>query len=168
MTNQELMKKYLLSDVASALLADGFTGTYPHYRKLGRDCIELVTFQTNKYGGSFTVEVSAVFPNRKDTNCAMEKINPDAVNVWDTNLRYRLKGMYDGWFYYQDLYVKRIWGLGKVYFEASEKRKTVPSGYRLVQKFNEDTARQICDEVNRQLTKAFKWLKKLKGKRFCN
>lgn len=162
MTNREIMKKHLLSDVVSALIADGFTGAYPHYRKLGPDCIELVTFQTNKHGGSFTVEVSAVFPSRKNTNCVSEEIVPDTVNVWDTNLRYRLKGMYDGWFYFQDLYVKRIWGLGKVYFEASGEQKNFPSGYRLVQAFNETTAKKICAEVNAQLVKAYKWLKRFK------
>ena len=66
MTNRELMKKHILSNVVSRLLENGFTGKYPHFRRIDGDCIELITFQTNKWGGSFTVEVSAIFPYAKD------------------------------------------------------------------------------------------------------
>ena len=38
-------------------------------------------------------------------------------------------------------------------------------GYRLVHKFDEITAIQVCEEVNRQLIKGFEWLEKLKKKR---
>lgn len=165
MTNPELMKEYILSFVVPSFIENGFTGKFPHYRKNDSDCIELITFQTNKHGGSFTVEVSAIFPRAKDTNCALESIEAQNVTVWDTNNRYRLKGTYDGWFYYNDLYAKRIIGFGKDYFEVSEKTKGksyVPNGYKLVQEFNEETAKSICNEVNRQMEKAYKWLGKFK------
>lgn len=165
MKNRELMKKYILSNVASILLENGFTGNYPHFRRINGDCIELITFQTNKSGGSFTVEVSAIFPHAKDSNCALEIIDTENVTAWDTNNRYRLKGMYDGWFYYQDLYAKRIIGFGKDYLAVSEKNKedfVVPKGYKLVQEFNEETAKNICNVVNIQLEKAYKWLEKFK------
>ena len=66
------------------------------------------------------------------------------LTVWDTNERYRIKGMYDGWFYYRDLYSKYIFGYGKDYIDMSENTAdpTVPKGYKLVQRFNEDTAKQ--------------------------
>lgn len=159
------MKKLLLHSVVSPLLTDGFAGQFPHYRRIGQDCVEMVTFQWNKYGGSFIVEVSAVFPNHKDTNCAAENIDVATVNVWETNRRYRLKGMYDGWFYHCDLYAKRIIGFGKVYLTVSEKKKpdfVVPKGYKLVQEFNTDTAKKVCDAVNLQLKAAFRWLEKFK------
>jgi hypothetical protein len=50
---------------------------------------------------------------------------------------------------------------GKIYYDVSEKESAdfIPSkGYRLVQKFNKDTAVQICKEINKQLEKANKWL----------
>ena len=70
--------------------------------------------------------------------------------------------MYDGWFYYRDLYSKYIFGFGKDYIDISENTppESAPAGYKLVQKFDENTANQICQEVNKQLTKAFKWLQK--------
>ena len=169
MTNAQIMKKHLEAKVIQPLLDRGFTGKYPHFRKEDDDCIELITFQTNKYGGSFTVEVSAVFPNRDNKNFVMyEGLIADRLNVWNTNERYRLKGMYDGWFYYHDLYAKRIMGLGKNFLSVSEKQKenfVAPKGYKLVQEFQEDTAKMICDEVNIQLKKAFRWLEKLKKRK---
>ncbi len=166
MTNVQIMRKYLNANVIQPLLARGFTGKYPHFRKETDGCIELITFQTNKYGGSFTVEVSAVFPDKENKNFTLwDGLTIDDLNVWDTDARYRLKGMYDGWFHYRNLYVKRIIGFGKDYFSVSEKQKdnfVAPKDYRLVQEFNEDTAKRICDEVNLQLKKAYKWLEKFK------
>ena len=161
MTNSQIMKKHLEAKVINPLLEKGFVGKYPHFRKEKDDCIELISFQNNKHGGSFTVEVSAIFPDKKEKNFDLDDgLCIDSVTVFDTNERYRLKGMYDGWFYTCDLYSKYVFGLGKVYFEANEKSTSVPKGHKLVQKFKEDTADQICKEVNKQLVKAFKWLGK--------
>jgi hypothetical protein len=89
----------------------------------------------------------------------------DDVNVWYTNNRYRLNGMYDGWFYHRDVYSKYIFGFGRVYLDISEINPTVPKGYKLVQQFNDTTADKICDEVNKQLIKAFEWLQKFEKSR---
>jgi len=166
MTNNEMMKSHLQSLVIEPLLKKGFTGKYPHFRKAYTDCIELISFQSNKHGGSFTIEVSAVFPNHTNKNyVTWEGLTEDQLNVWSTNERYRLKGMFDGWFYYRDVYTKRIQGLGRMYFDADEKQAdefSVTKGYKPVQKFDNKTAVEICNEVNRQLTKAFKWLERFK------
>ena len=167
MTNNEMMKSYLKKIVFAPLLEKGFTGKYPHFRRVEENCIELITVQTNQWGGSFTIEVSAVFPNGKNKNyIEREGVTEKQLTVWDTNERYRLKGMYDGWFYYRDLYVKHIIGLGKDYLDVSEKKIAdfvVPEGYKLVQRFDDERAVQICNEVNKQLVEAFKWLLKFKS-----
>ncbi len=166
MTNNQIMKKHLQVNVIQPLVSQGFTGKYPHFRRSKENCIELITFQTNKHGGSFTVEVSAIFPDKDNKNFVMhEGVTEDQLNVWNANERYRLNGMYDGWFYYHDLYAKRIIGLGKDYLSVSEKQKedfVVPKGYKLVREFNKETAKKICDEVNHQIKKAHKWLEKFK------
>ncbi len=161
MTNLQIMKKHLEASIIQPLLSQGFTGKYPHFRREKENCIELIAFQTNKYGGSFTVEVSAIFPDKEKKNFVLDNgMTVDDVNVWYTNNRYRLKGMYDGWFYYRDLYSKHIFGFRKDYVDVSENNYNfaVPKGYKLVQQFNDDTAKQICKKVNKQLIKAFKWL----------
>ena len=164
MTNIQIMKKHLESKVIQPLCDQGFIGKYPHLKRTAENCMELISFQTNKYGGSFTVEVSAVFPNSEKKNYTLsDSLTEDKLTVWDTNERYRLKGMYDGWFHYNDVYAKFILGFGKHYVDISEKNKdaVIPKGYKLVQKFDEKTADQICDEINKQLIKAFKWMRKL-------
>ena len=161
MTNIENMKRELNKYVISPLLEQGFVGKWPHYRRTHTNYIELLTFQINKYGGSFTVELSAVFPNNNETTLMnIENSAHDEINVWDTNNRYRLKGMYDGWFHYIDLYKKFIF-FGTDYLVASEKEAdnfTPPKGYKLVQKFNTKTAERIAMIVNSQLKKGFVWI----------
>ena len=162
MSNIQLMKKALNKNVIAPLLEQGFTGKWPNFRKVYHHHIELLTFQTNKYGGSFTVELSAIFPNANNKNYTNFDDKPlSELNVWDTNVRYRLKGMYDGWFYYRDLYKKYIFGFGVAYFDVNETKANefiMPKGYKLVQKFDTKTAENICFIVNKQLKKGFKWL----------
>ena len=171
MTNLSLMKKYLQKTVISELENIGFTGKYPHYRREYEDCTELISFQTNNWGGSFTVEVSAAFPLGKsieDKNFYLyDDITEKDITVWNTMERYRLKGMFDGWFYYRDVYCTRVFCFGKTYMDIAEKDVPtfkVPVGYRCVQTFDEETAKKICAEVNRQLRSAFRWLKKFEKK----
>ena len=165
-SNAQIMKKHLEASVIQPLLSQGFTGKYPHFRRQKEDCIELITFQANRYHNSFTVEVSAIFPDKEEKNFVLDEgMSVDDVNVWYTNNRYRLKGMYDGWFYHRDVYSKYIFGFGRVYLDISEINSTVPKGYKLVQQFNDTTADKICDEVNKQLIKAFEWLQKFEKSR---
>ncbi len=174
MTNKELMFSYLKKLVIEPLNNKGFTGKYPHFHKANEESIQLISFQTNKWGGSFTVEVSSLFPKRKDKNFSSKEMNDaewdyqseKSLNVWCTNQRYRLEGMYDGWFYYRDLYVKRSIFFGKIYYDVKEKEAesfAPQKRYRLVQKFNDETAVVICNEVNKQLIKAFEWLEKFEN-----
>ena len=166
MTNIQIMKKHLQAKVLEPLFDQGFVGKWPPFRREKSGCIELIVFQMNKYGGSFCVGVSAVFPQGANKNFVLwEGLSVDDLTVWNTNERYRLKGMYDGWFYYRDLYAKYIWGFGKDYMDVSEKNAesfVVPKGYKLVQKFDDRTAEQICDTINKQLVRAFKWLERFK------
>lgn len=162
MINRELMLSALKSNTLPILKAQGFTGSYPHFRRFREDRIDLLSFQTNKYGGSFTVEVSAAFPNAKDTNYALYgNMSEKTLNVTAANKRYRLPGMFDGWFYYTDLYEKRTLLFGRIYYGVNERESEtfIPGkGYKLVQKFDANTATSICLAVNKQLENAFAWL----------
>ena len=162
MANREIMLSALKKHTFPLLKEQGFTGKYPNFRCKRDNCIELVSFFTNKWGGSFTIEVSAVFPNSENKNYTLYNgVTEETFGVEATNERYRLPGMYDGWFYYRDIYCKRTLFFGKIYYDVPEKESAdfIPSkGYRLVQKFNEDTAAQICKEINKQFEKANKWL----------
>ena len=167
MSNKELMRSAIREHTIPRLRERGFTGKYPHFRREMEHGIELVSFQTNAWGGSFTVEVSAVFPGSPDSNFAQgcDK-SPEAMTVFDTNRRHRLPGMYDRWFHYQDLYCRRTLLGGTEYQSVPEKEAAafVPSkGFRLFRKFDAAQAEQVCREVNRQLDDAWVWLEKFKA-----
>ncbi len=168
MTNLEIMLTALKKYTLPLLAEQGFTGKYPNYRRKLDNCIELISIYTNKCGGSFTIEVSAAFPNSKEKNYQLyDGVTEENFGVEATNHRYRLPGMFDGWFYYRDVYCKRTLRFGSIYYDVNEKeaQNFVPTnGYRLVQKFNSETAIQICDEINRQFIKAYKWLNHFKKK----
>ena len=165
MTNREIMLSALKNTVIKELKSQGFIGTYPNFKKITSDGIELICFQTNKYGGSFTVEVSAVFPDSKVTNLSNMNalVDEKTVNVSCTNQRYRLKGMYDGWFYYRDVY-KLPNGFYRDISEKEAETFSEPDNWNLLQCFDEKIAYDICDEINLQLEDAFEWLFKLKQK----
>ena len=73
--------------------------------------------------------------------------------------------MYNGWFYYRDVYSKYVFGLGRDYLDISEndEHSSIPKGYKLVQQFNENIADRICEEINKQMKKAWKWLQKFEN-----
>ena len=158
----DALKKYVVAPLQSL----GFTGVFPHYRKAYDNRIELFTVQKNKLGNSFIIEVSTIYPQREgdEKNFGDWKKNIDDVNVWDTNLRYRLPGMFDGWFYYTDVYAKSIPFFGKDYVAVSENEKPdfhPAKGYKQIQFADETIYEKICCEVNHQMKKAFSWWKKM-------
>lgn len=162
MSQSKKMRDALSEYVIPSLTGKGFVGTYPHYKRKYHDRIELLSFQTNKYGNSFLVEISTVFlpESKRCSNLSCDDFEePENATVWDTNIRYRLKGMYDGWFYYTDLYRQKT-GSIVTYHAIGETKATdyVPAkNETLVQKANDDIYRKVCEEVNLQMKNAFKW-----------
>ena len=162
MSQSQKMRKALYKYVIPNLTEKGFVGEYPHYKKIYDDRIELLVFQTNKWGNSFTVEVSTVFlpKSKRDSNFGSGEFETiENATVWDTNLRYRLKGMFDGWFYYTDVYKQKI--IGTTFYNAVSEKKAqnyIPEKNEvLVQKAGDEIYHKVCEEVNRQMPKAFKW-----------
>lgn len=170
MSNRNIMLSALKKHTLPLLAERGFTGKYPHFRRICNDCVELISFQTNKWGVSFTVEASAIFPQSNDKNyqlCEGEGDTDDNITVFSTNRRYRLPGMFDGWFYYRDVYRTVTLLSGTYYHDVPEKEAhsfAPPRGWKLVQKFDEDTAEQICKQVNAQMEQAYQWLTEFEQK----
>ena len=162
MSQSQKMRKALSKYVIPNLTEKGFFGEYPHYKKIYEDRIELLVFQTNKWGNSFTVEISTVFlpQSKRDSNfCSGDFEAIENATVWDTNLRYRLNGLYDGWFYYTDVYKQKI-NLMTFYNAISETKAKnyIPAKNEvLVQKADDNIYCKVCEEVNNQMSKAFKW-----------
>jgi len=69
MSDGTRMRRALGGCVIAALRDDGFTGAWPHFRRPSKGRIDLVSFQFDKWGGGFCVEVGVAPP--KDVRSAL-------------------------------------------------------------------------------------------------
>ena len=60
--SRPIMDRVLKEIFVPELRARGFTGSLPHFRRIGADRIDLVTVQYSRYGGEFVVELSQCGP----------------------------------------------------------------------------------------------------------
>ena len=170
MSQSQKMKKALEENVIPKLTADGFVGKYPDYRRICEDHIELISFPQYKYGNAFCVLASVAYPNAEK---AKQNVNHHFFNgeLSDLtaddcgDLRYYMKGNFGDRFYYTDVYLTYLCGL-TVEGVSEEKAKTYKrKWYELrVQKADESVYQKVCDKVNRQLPKVYKWWAKMNKK----
>lgn len=170
MTQRQKMLNSLKKNVIPLLSQRGFCGKFPHYRRKVDNRIELLVFMTDKYGGAFNIEISTIFPDCEKalSNYYTQEFNSlDDVTVYSTNKRYRLKGMFDGWFYYTDVYKSKepLTKFRKFnYYESvgeQKNKKFIPNEKQvLVQKADDYLYSKISNEVNRQMESAYKWWNK--------
>ncbi len=127
----------------------------------------MISFHPYKYGNAFYVDISTVFPNRPN---GKQNVSPffdgdfDNVMTGDCSKIYRLHGNFDGAFFYTDVYLSF---LGSPYFAVSEeKAKTFKRGFFdiRVQKSSSVIYKKVCDKVNKQMKKAYKWWNKMSKK----
>jgi len=94
-----------LREIVFPVLRDmSFSGSFPHFRRIRDKQIDLLTFQFNRYGGSFVVEVAHCEPDGFTTRWG-KYIPPKQVRAHDVNHRLRLgsnpPGQQDHWFYFE-------------------------------------------------------------------
>lgn len=87
--NRKMMDNALKKIVIPILRDQGFKGSFPHFRRKNNNQIDLITFQFNKWGGSFVVEL-AVSPLDGIKEPWGEYISPNKVTAHHINKRYRL------------------------------------------------------------------------------
>ena len=88
MSEREAMIKVLKQVVQPHLRSMGFVGAFPHYRRTTEAHIDLLTFQFDRYGGGFVVEV-ARSPVDGVVRANGTRIAPTKVTAWDVNPQYR-------------------------------------------------------------------------------
>jgi hypothetical protein len=78
----------------------GFKGSFPHFRRISEDKIDLMTFQFDRYGGGFVIEVGVCSP--EGFTHSWGEIPPNKVTAHDLNPnnRLRLKEKDGQWFRY--------------------------------------------------------------------
>jgi len=104
---RESMEAELKSVVVPKLRESGFQGSYPHFRRFVEGGIDLLTFQHDKWGGGFVIEIACAPPSEITTHWG-KTIAPAKVTAWDIffNQRQRIKPSQgsdtDSWFRYDE------------------------------------------------------------------
>jgi hypothetical protein len=76
------MESELKRVVQPVLRADKFAGSFPHFRKVGEDSIDLVTFQFDRRGGGFIIEIARCPSDGILTYWGL-RIPPNKTRAWD-------------------------------------------------------------------------------------
>lgn len=86
------MVKALQEIVVTRLREKGFKGSFPHFRRPSKEKIDLLTFQFDKWGGGFVIEISRCPPEGITTHWG-EPIAANKVRAWDMHPdeRFRLQ-----------------------------------------------------------------------------
>ena len=173
------MRQALQTAVIPLLRHSGFTGTYPHYRRITRDKVDLVSFFSRwDMHGAFQVEATVIFPNQEEggfTNLFYKDDPPPVRKLTSAygRIRRSLPGMFDDGiggsgaaFYFVDTYRKpdqedpsRFFYTAVPPKEASSMVSSLLSnGGKLFIKADEsiyDTVAQICADQMQELLRWF-------------
>ncbi|MCP3746681.1 DUF4304 domain-containing protein [Paenibacillus sp. A3M_27_13] len=98
---RDTMISSLKEIVIPVLRHKGFKGSFPHFRKIDKEKIELLTFQFDKYGGGFVIEI-AVCSSEGFTCSWGEKKPPNKVTAHDLHPDNRMRLNNGNWFRYDD------------------------------------------------------------------
>ena len=107
------MERELKSAVVPWLRAMGFRGAFPHLRRPGDSAIDLLTFQLDRHGGAFIVEIARCSPEGVVTHWG-KVISADKAKAWDVHpwRRKRIaaesKPGTEGWFRFEREAPKQI------------------------------------------------------------
>lgn len=104
MSGSGKMIQVLKELVVPMLRMQGFKGSFPHFRRNKIDSMHLLTFQFDKWGGGFAVELACCSAEGV-TMYWGEKVPANKVTVHHVNTRYRLGARdinSDHWFRYDE------------------------------------------------------------------
>ena len=92
------MNQALREFVMPELKSLGFKGSFPHFRRLRGEVTEMLAFQFNKYGGSFTIEAATLSAQEASAHWKAD-LSVNKATVYDASNRIRLHSSQpDKWF----------------------------------------------------------------------
>ena len=162
MSQSQKMKQAITANVVPNLTQAGFCGEYPHFRRVYSDRIDIVSFAPYKYGNAFYVDISTAYLRDKNNNLTKHfDGNFDTITTSDCSKIYRLKGNFGDKFFYTDVYFCLL--TGAYYIGVGENNKNFKPRFLdiRVQKANSDIYKRVCDKVNKEMIKAYKWFDKM-------
>jgi hypothetical protein len=105
--SRERMINALREVVMPRLRQKGFIGSFPHFRRLHLDHVDVLTFQFDRQGGGFVIEIGQC-PANGFTTAQGKSIPAKKVTAWDLGLAQRSRIQHqkgsgtDSWFRYDD------------------------------------------------------------------
>ncbi|NLT50592.1 MAG: DUF4304 domain-containing protein [Ignavibacteria bacterium] len=146
--DRRLMTDELKKTTLPVLKQKGFKGSFPHFRRISDDKIDLLMFQFDKYGGGFIVEISFVITSETDKYVFhwRKGVAPEKLTVADAKLRKRFPEA-NTWFYYWDLYEqKTLFGKNIIAVNPEEKFH-LPEKYKLIKKTDENIYKELSEKA---------------------
>ena len=170
-----LMKKALNEQVIPLLRKAGFKGSYPHFRRITEEKVDLVSFMSpGIFGGGFCVGASIVWPGAaspEESNLFRpgDPPPPQKMTWAHGRIRCSLPGMFGGAFYYTDVYARYFEDFGRSvisYLPHSEKMAEhgvdpTTNGAVLVQKADDGIFDRIAAEAAGQLPALLGWFDRM-------
>lgn len=104
---RQAMDAALKGQVVQSLRAMGFKGSLPHFRRAALGGLDVLTFQFDRYGGGFVIEVARCSQDGFVTAWGKE-IPANKVTAWDlpSSWRHRIQpqagGGTDSWFRFEN------------------------------------------------------------------
>ena len=117
-SEREKMNTNLNEIVIPALRQLNFKGSFPHFRRQTAERINLLTFQFDRSGGGFVIEIANCEADGFTTSWGLE-IKHNKVTAHDMNIRKRIQSnmntessLTEDWFRYDKKY---LFGLSDIY-----------------------------------------------------
>lgn len=109
MVLRENVNKEIKSKIVPELRKLGFKGSFPHFKRIfetGK--VDYLSFQFNRYGGSFIIELAVAYPYKgKEGNFYYwDEVTPEVIkksNYGDTRDRLRIEPRSGKWFEFDEL-----------------------------------------------------------------
>ena len=104
---RKAMDEALRKEVLPKLHALGFKGSLPHFRRLASGGLDVLTFQFDRHGGGFVIEVARCSQEGVTTTWG-KTIPPNKVTTWDlpSSWRHRIQPLSgsgtDSWFRFEN------------------------------------------------------------------
>ncbi|MEY4875870.1 MAG: hypothetical protein RL708_1019 [Bacteroidota bacterium] len=119
-SSKEEMVKHLKKLVVPHLRQIDFTGSFPHFRRLTSDRVNFLTFQFDRHGGGFVIEIANA-KNETFKRYGGIEIEPNKLNAHALTKRKRIQANMkdesttDSWFRYDKKY---LLGFGNIYLKV--------------------------------------------------
>lgn len=111
---REAVNREIKSVIVPELRKFNFKGSFPHFKRIFDDGkVDYLSFQFNRYGGSFVIELAVAYPYKgKEGNfCYWDEVTPELIkksNYGYTNERLRIEPHKGKWYEFNDQNYQKI------------------------------------------------------------